>query len=315
MSRTGTLHDGKLQTRTGGVMEPSTEIEFNVDEHYENEKGVFKVVSIHRDQMVIRWADGEETRTDIALQRRIIERRQWEKRKRLEDIETAKEARRKAASKTPKPVFGGLVATDFKTSVYRTIWRARYQLGGAVTKEINTNQFEFNSWAFGSQPEMHVQDIRHRDAARAADQPKFFVRIDPQALTYGFRATRPEDHVEALTGWPAVYDWLSHEGNAQAFHAIAIHYHLSACNRAHPTSCIRAAADDGGWLAVKGEKPSAAVSLPDYFDASPPEEPLEFELFATLSKDDAVACGRDIASKIARLFTDLLPLYQAATTP
>jgi hypothetical protein len=27
-----------------------------------------------------------------------------------------------------------------------------------------------------------------------------------------------------------------------------------------------------------------------------------------------VACGRDIASKIAMLFTDLLPLYQVATS-
>ena len=45
-------------------MEQSTKIEFNVDEQYENEKGVFKVVSIHKDQMVIRWENGEETKTD-----------------------------------------------------------------------------------------------------------------------------------------------------------------------------------------------------------------------------------------------------------
>ena len=59
-------------------MDPNTAIQFVVDEQYENEKGVFTVVSIKRDEMVIRWADGEEICTDIDLQRRIQERRQWE---------------------------------------------------------------------------------------------------------------------------------------------------------------------------------------------------------------------------------------------
>lgn len=293
-------------------MEPSTDFEFNVDEQYENEKGVFKVVSIQKDQMVIRWEDGEEALTDIALQRRIVERRQWEERKRLADIKTAEDVRRKSAAKTRKTVFAGLAATDFKTSASRTTWRSRSQLGGAVTQKVSTDPFEFNSWAVGSQPEVHVQDIRHHAATRPADQPKFFVRIDQQALSYGFRVTCPEDPVDALAGWPALRDWLNREENEQAVHAIAIDYHLLACNRVHPSACIRAVSDNGGWLSEEGEKPISEGSLTAHFDATPAAEPLEFELFATLSKDDAVACGRDIASKIARLFNELLPLYQAA---
>jgi len=60
-------------------MEEPAEIEFNVDEHYENEKGVFKVISIHKDEMVIRWENGEEILTTLDLQRRIAERREREK--------------------------------------------------------------------------------------------------------------------------------------------------------------------------------------------------------------------------------------------
>ena len=294
-------------------MEQSTDFEFIIDERYENEKGVFSVVSIHKDQMLIRWEDGEEALTDIALQRRIAERREWEERKRLADIESAEDAQRKSAAKTKKTAFAGLAATDFKTSASRTTWRSRSQLGGAVTRKISTDPFEFNSWAVGSQPEIHVQDIKLRDAARHADQPKFFVRIDQQALYYGFRATRPANHGAAMIGWSALRDWLNREENEQAVHAIASDYHLSACNRAHPSTCIRAVSDDDGWLSEEGKKSFSEVSLTAHFDTTPPAEPLEFELFATMSKADAVACGRDIASKITRLFNELLPLYQAAT--
>jgi hypothetical protein len=60
-------------------MEPITEFKFNFDEQYENEKGIFTVLSIHKNEMVIQWKNGEKSRTEIDLQRRIQERRQREK--------------------------------------------------------------------------------------------------------------------------------------------------------------------------------------------------------------------------------------------
>jgi hypothetical protein len=60
-------------------MDQTAEIEFNVDQQYENEKGVFTVLSIREGQMVIRWENGEEIKTEIDLQKRIAERREWEK--------------------------------------------------------------------------------------------------------------------------------------------------------------------------------------------------------------------------------------------
>lgn len=296
-------------------MEQPSEIEFNVDEQYENEKGVFKVVSIHKDQMVIRWEDGEEARTDIELQRRIAERRQWEERKRLADRESAEGARRKSASKAPKPVFAGLAATDFKTSISRTTWRSRYQLGGAVIQKISPDQFQFNSWAVGSQPEMHVQDIKHHKTDHPAHQTTFFVRIDQQALYYGLRVVRPANGDGALAGCPALREWLTSEENEQAVLAIADEYKLSACNRARPSVCIKTASGGGGWCVAEAPPSSSEMPLAAFFDKTPPEAPLEFELFATLPKDDAVAAGTDIASRIAQLFTALLPLYKTAATP
>lgn len=46
-------------------MNESAQIKFKVDEEYKNEKGVFKVISMHRGHMVIRWENGEEIRLEL----------------------------------------------------------------------------------------------------------------------------------------------------------------------------------------------------------------------------------------------------------
>jgi hypothetical protein len=77
-------------------MNPSTEFEFAVGENYENEKGVFTVMSIEKDEMVIRWANGEETQTRMEFQGRIQERRLWEKTMQEEKSAAAKPPPKKA---------------------------------------------------------------------------------------------------------------------------------------------------------------------------------------------------------------------------
>ena len=82
--------------------------EFMVGEKYENEKGAFKVMSIEKDEMLIRWANGEEAQTSIEFQGRIQARRNWEKSRQKEPAAPAKPAPRKAKSaksskQTPPP--------------------------------------------------------------------------------------------------------------------------------------------------------------------------------------------------------------------
>ena len=154
-------------------MDQAAEFEFNVDEQYENEKGVFSVISIHRDEMVIRWENGEEIRTEIELQRRIAERRQWEEEKRLAAAEAAKKPSRKSAGK--KTVFAGFAPTDFKKSASGTTWRSRNQLGASVAQKIESTRFKFNSWAFGNKPEMHVQDTKHHGKGATDEDRKSVV--------------------------------------------------------------------------------------------------------------------------------------------
>jgi hypothetical protein len=52
-------------------------VEFVAGDKYENEKGLFEVISVNHQNgtMVIRWENSEETSTSVDLQRRILERR------------------------------------------------------------------------------------------------------------------------------------------------------------------------------------------------------------------------------------------------
>lgn len=292
-------------------MDNPSEIEFNVDEKYENEKGVFTVVSIDRDEMVIRWENGEEIRTEIDLQRRIAERRQWEEEQLAATAEAARKPSRKSGGK--KAVFAGLAPTDFKKSASGTTWRSRNQLGAAVAQQIDTRLFKFNSWAFGNKPEMHVQDVKHRGRGGGEHQAKFFVRVDLQTMYYGFRLARPADRTQPQTEWEGLFEWLNRPENEQALRTIATETQLTVCNLATPaTGSLQASAE--GWTRDDSGQPARPKALTQYISDIPEAEPLELAFVARIDKDAAVASNTDIAKQIAQLFTRLLALYQAATT-
>ena len=189
-------------------MDPITEFEFCVDEQYENEKGVFTVISIDNDEMLIRWEHGEEIRTEIALQRRIQARRQREKDESEAQTNAAQNrAGKRTASKTPQ-VFEGFQPGDFKNSAAQTKWRGRNQLGRAVIKHLPKTSFDFSSWAYAQKPEMHVSDKEHHARNKSGDQARFFVRLDPVSLVYGFCAGRPDSSSDASKDWDAFAAWL-----------------------------------------------------------------------------------------------------------
>ena len=60
-------------------MEKISKIRFEVGQKYTNEKGVFEVLSLQGDQMVMKFENGEQISSDIELQHRIQKRRLLEK--------------------------------------------------------------------------------------------------------------------------------------------------------------------------------------------------------------------------------------------
>jgi len=72
---------------------------FEVGAMYKNMKGAYQVMSIQRDSMVIRWNDGSEVVTPMDLQKRIIDRMDYEKEIRQQEAVAAREKTQKKATR------------------------------------------------------------------------------------------------------------------------------------------------------------------------------------------------------------------------
>jgi hypothetical protein len=181
----------------------------------------------------------------------------------------------------------------------------------AVTQKIDAARFRFNSWAFGAKPEMHVQDIEHHGGEPIDYQARFFVKVDKQALHYGFHVARAEGKGSGSTDWSAFSRWLAQEENERTLRTIAVKDHLTVSNLKSPSSGTLLASDDGWHTDEKGGQPGIEA-LTAYINDMSETGPFDLEFAATMDKSDAVACGPDIAVNISQLFTRLMPLYQAA---
>ena len=144
-------------------------IQFKVGNKYENRKGLFEVISIKGDSMIIQWENGEKISTDIEFQQTIIEGMERERQEsiRLEpkDNINPKKIHRRTSNCGKK--FNGFKESDFKKNVTGTNWRSRSCLGGAVTERLYANKFRFNSWAIYRMPTVHWDDIKHRENEKA----------------------------------------------------------------------------------------------------------------------------------------------------
>jgi hypothetical protein len=291
-------------------MDQGNGIEFNVDEQYENEKGVFTVLSIHRNEMVIRWESGEEIRTDVELQRNIQARRQWELLEKEKAVLSAKSGRKSGAAKAAA-VFEGFKDTDFKNSASGTKWRGRNQLGGAVTYQIPNNRYNFNSWAFANKPEMHWIDTDHHKIQSGENRAKFFVRANEDEIFFGFSIGEPNDDTESSKNWESLMHWLEHDDNQETMHAIALSNGLTIYDRNRPES-PELVPNESGWQVDNKQKEKTAAKINDFISSLTADGIVSLEVAKSLNKEASLASGKEIATEIAELFSQLLPLYRAS---
>lgn len=294
-------------------MDQSDVVEFVVDEQYENEKGVFTVLSIHRNEMVIRWDSGEEIRTDIELQRNIQARRQWEVLEKEKAALAAKSGRKSGAAKAAA-IFEGFKETDFKNSASGTRWRGRNQLGGAVTHALPDNRYHFNSWAFANKPEMHWLDTAHHKSQSGENLAKFFVRLNLDRMLFGFSLEQPKDENETGTNWDTFMQWLAEDDNEERIHAIALKNDMAVYDKHRPESPILMPVE-GGWHRGDAENKETSAKLLDAVDSMASDGLVCLEVAKSLEKEASVSSGKNIAMDIAELFSYLIPLYRAAWTP
>jgi hypothetical protein len=183
---------------------------FKVGNKYENMKGVYEVISIDDELMTIRWDNGEQISTPTDLQRRIIERIQFEK-ERLEQINNKSAGSKK--KRNSGKAFSGFDPNDFKNSISHTNWRNRTCLGGAVAKKINSENYNFNSWAVSGMPAVHWCDVNRRKQKDEALQANFYAQVDDNNLYYGLCIEKPDSMTDIKNDWDAFLSWLENEQN------------------------------------------------------------------------------------------------------
>ncbi len=287
-------------------MEPITEFKFTVDEQYENEKGVFTVLSIQDNEMVIQWKSGEKIRTQTDLQIRIQERRQLEKIGRETTGNATKSQSRKISSS-----FEGFQPSDFKNTGAKTIWRGRNQLGGAVTKQLPPDSFAFNSWAIAQKPEMHWADIEHWNRNDTGAQITFFARLDESSLSYGLYAERPDAKGKSSQDWDSFAAWLMQKENDRMLQALAVDSDMTVYDLARPAFGVLRPFEEG-WRTSDENETQKIDRLAIYIDSVLTRAGIDLAIARKVPKDEAVARGKDIATDIAQLFALLMPLYEAS---
>jgi hypothetical protein len=296
--------------QTGGIMDQGSGFQFVVDEQYENEKGVFTVLSIHKNEMVIRWESGEEIRTDIELQRNIQARRQREVIEKEIAAQKAKSSRSSATAKVTS-TFEGFKETDFKNSASGTKWRGRKQLGGAVTSNLAGGKLRMNSWAFANKPEMHWLDTSHQKTASGENCAKFFVRVNTDEMLMGFSIGWAKDDTGSSKNWEAFSEWLENDGNQETLHTVALKNGLKIYDKYQSESPVLLPADVD-WQIDSTQEKKTDSTLNEFIQSLSADGNVHLEIAKAIKKNAILDKGKEIAVEIAELFSQLLPLYKAA---
>lgn len=289
------------------------EIKFEIGQKYENMKGVFEVIAIRKDSMDIRWEDGEEIDTSIALQRRIIERMQFEKE--MEEAQkTQKTKKAKGSASKAGKQFDGLDESDFTNSVSKTTWRGRGQIGGAVASRMKGKQFKFNSWAVLRKPEVNWLDIGRQKKGDVKGQVVFYARVEEAALFYGLHVPLTDPAKADESDWAVFLQWLEKDENNAWLSKQCNTHDLYLSDLTLKGLKGRLEPKDGQWVFIKGEKEEGVESLPDFLNKAGKADSLSLRIEKTIEKETVLEKKQDVAVDIAALFEALMPLYVAIAT-
>ena len=286
---------------------------FEVGNTYENMKGLYEVISIKNDAMVIRWQDGVEIVTSVEVQQRILERMAFDK----EDADRVIKPKKSSdeSKKKKSAPFSGLTEEDFESSSKTLAWRGRNSIGGAVIKQLNSDQMEFGAWALSAQPELHWMEKSRHDRQTPHYGIGFFARVDAKALSYGVYVKpsalggKATDCSDALKGWLtslANESWLKQQFKD---HDLCF---TDASRKALPHDIILRG---DHWEYKQGKIRHKIDSLAGHLAALEDLSQADLRIEKRMSKAEALPTGKKIAGTIASLFHDLMPFYLVSPAP
>lgn len=285
------------------------EIKFKVGEKYENMKGVFEVIAMHRDTMDIRWADGEQISTPIDLQKRILERMRYEKELAVAQA-LQKEKKAKASAAKKAKAFSGLADGDFSNTISKTTWRGRGQLGGAVARLIKASKFTFNSWAVLRKPEVNWIDIHRQKQDDLKSQAKFHARIENGSLFHGLLVPATDPDSSEKSDWQVLMAWLEKSENASWLAEQCQKHSLSLRDSSGKGFTGSLTIENGEWVLQRSEQEATPVESVQSFLAEAGKT-MDLRIEKQLGKADVIEKKQGIADDLATLIEILVPVYSA----
>jgi hypothetical protein len=286
-----------------------TDIEFKVGQEYENMKGAYRVLSVNRDTLCIRWESGEEVTTTVALQSRIIERMQRER-----ELIRGKRGGKSKRPRLPEYAskFEGLKEDDFSEDVAGTSWRHYNGLGGAVAVRVNSDRFDIASWPRYGLAEICWADLNDRRHDDVRLQAKFFARLDEDCLYCGLCIGGCNQTTDAKDDRNAFTVWLRDGKNESWLNTVASEQDLSIYDIEEEVFSGPITSGRGKWrLSNKGQG-QEIESLADFLDGLTENARMDLQIVKRVEKDQVVPRGVEIADDIAQLFEMLMPLYEAS---
>lgn len=289
-------------------MNPPQVALFRIGERYENRRGVFEVVSLDEDSMRIRWDTGEEINTSVTFQAKILANM---------DRDFA-EATVQKRGKTPKSFgefFRGLQAQDFAEDVTGTHWRAREQLGGAVTKLLDVRE-PYNSWSIYGRPEVHWASVSRYRLNHPSVQAKFFARVNAAEILLGLYLERSSEASDNQDDWLKFTAWVSNRRNASWLHDTLLRSGSEITNPYNDWPDLSfygtIIPNSMGYSWVRSDQPASEFpsdQLGHVLGQFSTEHWLNLVFGRRILKEAAIGEATSIAATIAELFNTLLPVY------
>jgi hypothetical protein len=292
----------------------SDKIQFKVGNKYENRKGLFEVISIRGDSMIIQWENGEKISTSIEFQQGIIEEMEKERQgregiKRKYSVNLKKRQGRKLILGNE---FNGFKQGDFKGNVTGTTWRRRSCLGGAVTQRLDAGKFDFNSWAVYRRPVIHWADIKHHGSENTWLQAKFLAQLDESNLYYGFYIERSNKPSDKRTDWDAFLSWVKNIENERWLNKISMDNDLSIYDKEQRSFKGVIKSRNYHWKIHGQEGEDMNIDSFSAFLSTLPEIIwVDLVIVKIENKKEVLNKRESIAEDISKLFEILMPLYKA----
>lgn len=305
---------------------------FEVGKTYRNRSGEYVVKEIEGERMTIRYTDGRTLATNVRIQARIWENIQFEKQmamaeeRRLQAQEARREVRqRKARAKREraKPTFDGFEQSDFEPKKRGIAWSGRKELGRVLAYDLAQRTDEaFEYQIVPRRSKVHVARKGQYDKAERETNAAFFVSVDEEGVSYGFRVGKPGGKVQADWPWTVlVARLIDSEEVRGALHSVLNEHSLSLDVYALEMSYgqvgrITSQGDEFLWRHEDAEqevtRPMNGEEVAGYLQTAAPEKQCDLYVRKSLAAEAALKRGTEVASEIATVFKALLPLYDAS---